>query len=139
MIIENYPSTYHGYPFITLIQFNSQHLLTIVDNYDRKTIKAYVLDYCSTEGVDELSVISNAENWYNSGEPLHPISVEFSRVLFVSEASKIYRTFSVDSVTRVIGPIYSFDMDSVFKVKRKRKVTPDKVIMFPSISNSSRM
>jgi hypothetical protein len=128
MIIESHPDTYNGYPFITLVQFNERHLLTIIDNYDKKTIKAYVLDFCEVVQIDELSLIEVANNWFGEGHPTYPISIEFSKLGLTAEVSKIYRSYAIDSVSRIIGPMSSFDMDHIHKVKRKRRVIPSDVI-----------
>ena len=122
MIIESHPEQYNGYPFITLIQFNEQHILTVIDNYDRKVLRAYVLDYCEAEQIDEVAVVAIANEWYGDGSPTYPVSIEFSKREVVSEFTKIYRSFAVDNITRVIGPVFAYDMDTVFKIKRKRRV-----------------
>ena len=122
MILETHPTSYNGYPFITLMQINSQHILAIIDNYDKKNVKAYVLDYCEASRVDEGSVINTACDWYQEGSPSYPISVEFSKRNLTSEVAAIYRTYSIDSIIRVIGPMYTFDVETVFKVRRKRKI-----------------
>jgi hypothetical protein len=129
MIVESHPMEYHGYSFITLIQFKDRNLLTVVDNYNRKTVKAYVLDFCEAEQVDELTVINVANNWYDDGKPTYPISVEFSKNHLTPTVSKIYRTYAVESIVRVIGPLFSFEMDQVQKIRRKRRIIPSNVVM----------
>lgn len=133
MIVEPHPEEYNGYSFITLIQFNEKHLLSIIDNYDKKTIKAYVLDYCESSEVDEIEIITVAHDWWNSKNPPYPISIEFSKRGLTAETSKIYRTYAVDSVSRIIGPIPSFDMDNVQKVRRKRRISPNNVVTIRTI------
>lgn len=133
MIVESHPEEYNGYSFITLIQFNEKHLLTIIDNYDKKTIKAYVLDFCEVADVDEISIINVANGWWNSKKPPYPISIEFAKRGMLSETSKIYRSYAVDSVSRVIGPIPSFDMDNIQKVRRKRKISPNNVVTIRTV------
>jgi hypothetical protein len=130
MIVETHPEEYNGYSFITLIQFNEKHLLTIIDNCDKKTIKAYVLDFCEVANVDEIEIINVANEWWNSKNPPYPVSIEFAKKGLTSEASKIYRSYAVDSVSRVIGPIPSFDMDNIQKIRRKRRVSPSNIITF---------
>lgn len=121
LIVEPHPETYTGYPFITLIQYKHQHLISIIDNADEKTIKAYVLDLCGPENVDEESIITAAGEWYETNYTKFPISIEFSKLRMTAETSKILRTFSVDSVTRVIGPIPRFLMDTTSKIKRRKR------------------
>lgn len=125
LIVENHPTDYDGYPFITLIQYRDDHVLTIVDNAEQKTIKAFVLDLCGPEGVDEQRLISTASQWYDHNSDRFPVSFEFSRRSMTEEVSPIYRTFNIEFVTRVIGPLPRFEMSEVKSVKRrKRKPVP---------------
>jgi hypothetical protein len=128
LIIESHPVEYDGYDFITLIQYNETSHLTIVDNSDKKFIDCYVLDLCGPSGVEEEFVIEIAQNWYDEHRDAYPISIEFSRLGATGTVSKILRTFSIDFVTRVIGPLPQFVMKGTKKVrKRKRKPVPDGV------------
>jgi hypothetical protein len=128
LIIESHPAEYDGYDFITLIQYNDVSHLTIVDNSDKKFIDCYVLDLCAPTGVKEDFVIEVAQHWYDENRDSHPISVEFSKMGATGDVCKILRTFSIDFVTRVIGPLPHFVMKGTSKVrKRKRKPVPDGV------------
>ena len=121
LVVEPYPKDYTGLPFLTLIQFRKQPMLVIVDNVDSQSIKAYVLDMCGPEQVDEEKVILVASEWYAASKDKYPISIEFSRRGMTSEASRIYRSFDVEFVSRVIGPAPEFPMDQVKSVKRRRR------------------
>lgn len=128
LIVESHPEDYQGYEFITLIQYNDENHLTIVDNSNNKFIDCYVLDFCKTSKVDEAMVITVAEHWFLTAGRKHPISIEFSRRELTSELSPIVRRFSIDYVTRVIGPLPHFNMTGTTKVrKRKRKGVPNGV------------
>lgn len=125
LIIENHPDNYNGYPFITLIQYRNQHVLTVVDNMTAKKVKAYVLDLCGPVQVDEEEIINVAAEWYEFDYERHPISIEFSKRGLSSHVSKIYREFNVDFVTRIIGPVPRFDMSTIHSIKRRRrKIVP---------------
>lgn len=121
LIVEPYPKDYSGYPFITLIQYRKQHMLTIIDNADDNVIKAYVLDMCGPESVDEEQVISIATEWYRDYRTQFPISIAFSRVGLTNLTSKIYRSFNTDFISRIIGPVSKFPMSEVKSVKRRRR------------------
>lgn len=121
LIVEQHPETYSGYPFITLIQYKSQHVLSIIDNSDNKTIRAFVLDLCGPENVNEERIIAVASEWYEHDRLKHPISIEFSKRGMTSDVSRIYRTFNTDSIVRVIGPVVNFPMDNIIKVKRRKR------------------
>jgi len=121
LIIEEHPKEYDGYPFITLIQYRQEHILSIIDNYCDKEIRAFVLDMCAPAGINEELVISIAGDWYSNHKHDYPLSFEFSRRDVSSIVSPIYKKFNIDYVSRIIGPVYSFPMNTVEKIKRKRK------------------
>ena len=68
LVIEEHPSDYEGYPFITLVQYRDEHILTIINNSDDKTVQAYVLDLCGPESVKEELVIAVALQWLEESE-----------------------------------------------------------------------
>lgn len=121
LIVEPHPKDYSGFPFITLIQYRKQPLLTIVDNADDSVIKAYVLDVCGPERVDEEALIRAANEWYTNSRSLHPISVEFSRLGMTPITSRIYRALNIEFVSRVIGPVPKYPVDTVKSIKRRRR------------------
>jgi hypothetical protein len=122
LVVEPHPADYHGYEFLTLIRFNDESSLNIVDNVSKKYIHTYVIDLCGPEGFDEETLIDVANEWYHSNGDQYPISVEFSRRNMIEQASSILRAYPLDYVTRVIGPLPYFDMSGPIKVrKRKRK------------------
>jgi len=142
LIVEAHPDTYEGYPFITLIQYRRAHVLALVDNSDEQVIKSYVLDYCGPERVDEEKLIAVAAIWYKDFKTQHPLSIEFSRRGLTAEAGRIYRSFNIEFVTRVIGPLPRFEMSETIRVKRrKRKAVPQgveivrRVIPFPRVED----
>lgn len=121
LIIENHPIEYTGYPFITLLQFKHSHILCIVDNADSNNIHAYVLDLCGSSGVDEEQLIRVADHWYKTSSAKYPLAIELSKRGMTKETERIYKTFSTEYISRVIGPLYSFPMLNVIKVRRRRK------------------
>ncbi len=125
LIVEKHPENYNGYPFITLIQYKDQDMLVIVDNVDDKNIDAYVLDLCGPTGVNEENLIEVVNPWWNERRENFPISFEFSRLGMTSIVSQIFRSFHIEYVTRVIGPLPMFEMGDVVKIRRrKRKPLP---------------
>lgn len=121
LIVEEHPDSYQGYPFITLIQYRKQFVLTIVDNSDEASIRGYVLDLCGPEQVNEELLLTVASEWYDSRKGAYPVSVEFSRKGIARETSKLYRTYSIEFVTRVIGPLPRFEMTEIQRVKRRKR------------------
>lgn len=140
LINEPHPVTYNGPPFLTLIRFNDKDYINIVDNVINNEIVTYVLDLCPKEfdykpELKEQALIEIAYDWYETSHAAYPISIEFSRRGVVAEASKIMRRFTVDYVTRVIGPLPTFEMGGPFKVKkRKRKPVPKGVEFINRVS-----
>lgn len=128
LIVEEHPEGYSGYPFITLIQYNQNHFLTIVDNADEKSIKAFVLDLCSPENVNEENIVNVTTNWYVNFREKYPLSIEFSKLGMTNETSKILRTFQTEFVSRVIGPLPTFSMKNNTQIRRrKRKPLPSNI------------
>ena len=127
LIVEPHPRDYNGFPFITLIQYRNQPMLAIVDNATDEVIRAFVLDMCGPEHVDEEVVISAAAEWYTTSRSLFPISIEFSRRGMTSTTSRIYRALNVEFVSRIIGPLPKYPMSNVKSIKRRRRksIAPD--------------
>ena len=126
---EAHPEGYDGCPFITMIQYNKRTLLTIVDNIDDTNIRAYVIDLCGPQGVDIEGVLTVAEYWYNNNRDKHPVSIEFSRNDLTEITSLIYRSFNLEYVSRLVGPLTVFDMKPTKATRRrKRKDIPQELI-----------
>lgn len=125
LIVEAHPENYNGYEFITLIQYNDETYINIIDNVCNKQIITYVLDLCTPSNVDEELIINTAQKWFNENSLNYPISIEFSKLKMTEEAAKILRYFPIDYVTRVIGPLPEYNMGGPLKIKkRKRKIIP---------------
>lgn len=120
LIIEQHPQSYNGYPFITLIQYRTEHILSIIDNYTEKEIKCYVLDLCSTYNINEEIVINVADYWFNNNKNKYPLSFEFSKEGISKKINPIYKKFNIDYVSRIIGPLFTFSNNDTIKTKRKR-------------------
>lgn len=131
--VENHPPEYTGYPFMTLIKFNDVPNLTIVDNVHKKHLDAYCLDMCLPAGVDERTIIKVANYWYHTNKEQYPISVEFSKRGLSPLASRIMKSYSVEFISRIIGPVSFFEMKNPSKVrKRKRKIPRDYEVVITS-------
>jgi len=122
LITEPHPDNYDGYPFITLIRYNDENTLNIIDNVVNKQIIAYNLNICAASSIDEILVVTIAEEWfYSDRHKRFPLSVEFSRLGYASHMSPIIRCYPTEFVTRVIGPLPEYKMGGVFKSKKKKK------------------
>lgn len=122
LIIEPHPPTYTGYKFITMIRYNDENTINVVDNIINKSIHTYVLDLCGPAEVDESKFIDLAHNWYSSGNyKNYPLSVEFSKVGWSATSNRILRVFPIDYVTRIIGPVAEFPMSGYSKCRKRKK------------------
>jgi hypothetical protein len=118
---EDHPEEYNGYPFITLLQYHREPILTIIDDSNDRNIQAYVLDLCGPESVDEEVLITIATEWFDTNSDRFPLSFEFSRQGMTDLLSGIYRTYNTDFITRVIGPLPAFNMESTPSIRRRRR------------------
>jgi len=121
LIIEPHPKDYDGYPFITLIEYRDKNILSIIDNSTDKMIKAYVLDLCNPENINEEVVIEVAKEWYENSRDRYPVSFEFSKKNIAGFVKPLYKSFAIGFVTRLIGPMPRFEMNEVKSIKRRRK------------------
>jgi hypothetical protein len=120
-IIQHHPVEYTGYPFLSVIQYKNQHIISIIDNVNKKTVKAFVLDLCGPENVDEELVINIASYWYEFERNRYPLSIEFSKRNLAGITAKIMKTYSIDSIARIMGPLYVYPTDNVIKIKRRKR------------------
>jgi hypothetical protein len=123
LIIEPYPEDYDGYKFITLIRYNDENYLNLVDNVINNTIISYVLDLCAPNNINEEKVIDVANYWYMHNKDKYPLSIEYSKNNMAEETSKILRQFPMDYVARVIGPLNIYKMSGTYKIRKRKKKT----------------
>lgn len=121
LIVEPHPEDYNGYEFITLVRYNDEDYLNIIDNMCNKQIITYVLDYCGPANVDEQLIVNIAQEWYHNNKENYPISVEFSKLNLAEHTTKILRYFPIDYVSRVIGPLPAYNMQGPIKEKRRKR------------------
>lgn len=121
LIPESYPDNYNGYKFISLIKYNERSQITIIDNVISDNIHAFVLDECQALNLDETVLISYAEEWYSKECEKLPFSIFLSKNNIGMEYYNTIKCFPLDFVSRVLGPLFVFNMGNPMKVKRKRK------------------
>lgn len=121
LIREDHPEDYTGYPFITLLQYQRELVLTIVDDSDEKRIRAFVLDMCGPASVDEELLIEVAVEWFENSADIYPFSFELSRRGMTGMTSTLYRSYNIEFITRVIGPLPKFKMNKPVTIKRRRR------------------
>lgn len=121
LIVEQHPEDYTGLPFITLIQYNNQSHLTVVDNAEDKFISAFVLDLCGPESIDQQAFFDVVSEWYETSKDDHPLSIALSMRGLTNVISRIHKTFNIDFVSRVIGPIHKFPMQPKKSIRRRKR------------------
>lgn len=121
LLIESHPKDYVGYPFITLVQYQDQTLLTIVDNMDESKIMAYCLDFCGPERIDEQMIIAVAVEWFENHRDQYPISIHFAKHNLIEVAAKLYRFLNINFVTRFIGPANRYSVSQSQQVRRRKR------------------
>jgi len=124
IIREDYPANYTGYNFITLIQFNDEKYLSIVDIVTTKLLSAYILDLCGPKNIDEEMILNIALDWSNSDRRDIPISYEFARLQMHTVLSPLYKSFNVDFIERAIGPLPATVDNKPIVKRKKRKILP---------------
>lgn len=105
---------------LSLLEHRRDRYLVIVDNIDEENITAYVLDYAQQEGIDLRAFIGLAEEWLQRSDGQYPFSFELSRLGLTEATRRIYKTFDLAYVTRLIGRSFSFDLCTPIRVRRRR-------------------
>lgn len=128
LIIENHPDNYQGLPFLTLIKYNNQDFLVVIDNITDGELRLYQIEECEQYGINLNEFLNNVIDWYESCQHL-PLSVYLSGIDLTPRYSHIYKSFNIEFVSRAIGPIPKYKLkpiSSTKKRKRKQPSTPTK-------------
>lgn len=104
---------------LSLLEHRRDRYLVIVDNITEGEITAYVLDYAQQEGVDLGIFLDITENWLKSGAK-HPLSFELSRLGLTQVTRRIYKTFDLVYVTRLVGCPFTFELKTPNRIRRRR-------------------
>lgn len=105
---------------LSLLEHRRERYLVIVDNINDDAITAYVLDYALQEGIDLNTFIGIAEKWLVESKGEYPLSIELSKLGLTSVGRKIYKTFDLAYVTRLVGKSFAYDLTTPVKVRRRR-------------------
>ena len=103
-----------------MLEHRRDRYLGIVDNIDQENITAYVLDYAVQEGVDLETFVQIAENWLEKSNGEYPLSFELSRLGLTEATRRIYKTFDLAYVTRLVGRAFERDLTTPTRVRRRR-------------------
>ncbi len=115
---ELYDQSNYGY--LMLIEYKKIKYLTVVENLVDDEIQAYVLDQLPAEGIDQDWFLSVTTRWFYASSDRYPLSFEFTKLGKADVVKKVLKTFNVNSVSRLIGKIFIYNLNSKPKVKRRR-------------------
>jgi hypothetical protein len=109
-----------NYHTLAVLEYRRENYLVVVDNITDEEVGAYVLDYAQQEGMNMRDLMTVIIHWFYRGSHSYPLSFEFSRLGIASRTTRIYKSFELAHVTRLIGKDYKFDLSTPPKVKRRR-------------------
>lgn len=109
-----------NYYFLSVLEYRRENYLVIVDNITDEEVGAYVLDYAQQEGMNLKDLMTVITQWFYRASYRYPLSFEFSRLGISPRTNRIYKTFELAHVTRLIGKDYKFDLQVPPKVRRRR-------------------
>ena len=95
------------YPFLTKITFNNSEYICIIDNVYNKLLGGYVLDFNQADSLNDPSVLNITLDWYNNNHE-KPISLTYEKLGFKNEMSKFFKTFHVNKISYIKGPVFSY-------------------------------
>lgn len=106
--------------FLSVLQYRKEDFLVIVDNISSEEVGAYVLDFAQQEQINVREFMSLVTKWFYDGSSKHPLSFEFSKLGIAPSVNKIYKTFELAHVTRLIGYDFRYDFEAAPKIRRRR-------------------
>lgn len=119
-LIVEFASDTGNLHYLSVIEYRRQNYLVVVDNITSEEVGAYVLDFAQQEKIDLRALMEVITTWFYRGSHTYPLSFEFSRLGIAGLTTRIYKTFELTHVTRLIGFDFRFDMETPPKVKRRR-------------------
>jgi hypothetical protein len=106
--------------FLSVLEYRRENYLVIVDNISSEDVGAYVLDFAQQERLDLRDLMSVITKWFYSGSTQHPLSFEFSKLGMAPAVNRIYKTFELAHVTRLIGYDFRYNFEALPKIRRRR-------------------
>lgn len=119
-LIVEFASDSGTYFFLSVLEYRKENFLVVVDNVSSDEVGAYVLDFAQQEQLDVKQLMSIITKWFYGGSHRFPLSFEFSRLGMSEYANRIYKTFELAHVTRLIGYDFKYDFEAPPKVRRRR-------------------
>lgn len=109
-----------NYYYLSVVEYRKENYLVVVDNISNDELGAYVLDLAQQEGINLQELMSVITTWFYGYSEKYPLSFEFSRLGLTPITNRIYKTFELAHVTRLIGNDFTFNIFDSPKIKRRR-------------------
>lgn len=119
-LIVEFASDSGNLHYLSVLEYRRENYLVVVDNISDEDIGAYVLDFAQQEKLDTKALMGIITYWFYRGSWQYPLSFEFSRLGISGQTNRIYKTFELPHVTRLIGNDFRFDLTAPPKVRRRR-------------------
>lgn len=119
LVVEHAEDTGNHF-YLSVVEYRKENYLVIVDNINEEELGAYVLDLAAQEGVNLKELLSVVTRWFYGSSHRCPLSFEFSRLGLTPVTNKIYKTFELAHVTRLIGNDFTYEIFAAPKIKRRR-------------------
>ena len=122
LIIEHFADT-SNLCFISLIEYNRENYLGVIDNITDTELNAFILSHAKPEVIEAEDFLRFAVRWFYKSSGKYPLSFEFARLGLSNKIQPLYKTFDLSYVSRVVGKPFIFDnLNASTKIKRRRVV-----------------
>lgn len=119
-LIVEFASDSGNLHYLSVLEYRRENYLVVIDNVGSEEIGAYVLDFAQQERLDVRQLLTVVTHWFYRGSYRYPLSFEFSRIGITPATNRIYKTFELPHVTRLIGNDFKYDMEAPPKIRRRR-------------------
>lgn len=119
-LIVEFASDSGTYFFLSVLEYRKENFLVVVDNVSSDEVGAYVLDFAQQERLDVKQLMTIITKWFYGGSHRFPLSFEFSRLGMTEYTTRIYKTFELAHVTRLIGYDFKYDFETAPKIRHRR-------------------
>lgn len=119
-LIVEYASDSGNLFLLSVLEYRRENYLVVIDNISEEEVGAYVLDFAQQEKLNLKELMSVIIRWFYSASTRYPLSFEFSRLGLTAASNRIYKTFELPHVTRLIGNDFRFDFETPPKIRRRR-------------------
>ena len=106
--------------YMALVEYKKIKYLVIIENIIEEEIQAYVLDNLVAEGINQEWFLSVATRWFYSASDRYPLSFEFAKLGKGDIVRKVLKTFNINSTSRIIGKLFTYQINAKPKVKRRK-------------------